>query len=358
MNYYSLKLFSVRHAITAGLSVFAAYIINHYYSFSHEYWMVLSAFLVSQTTRGTPVKQGVFIFITTLLAVIISAFLLDNLNHTNLLKIILSVLLIASGFLAFIKRPQPNKVYFLIILFSLIVFISALSPVKSAEFMLNRILDVMVGASVAIVFALIILPVKLAVEFSEGVIPVLNCLKEYSQVLLESLSGLEDKIKDTSAMRIKLENILVLQSAMYPEWVYEVGFNRGLRSGFRFFLVNIERIAEVYFSMDYLISRGIDATLVHDLFSLIESATQKNQELLSILLEYFKNHKISNTGSDFTSDIQELEKALHRVVPDNIEALEVSPSFLLITAYLRDMKDLRGLLLQLVMALQLHNVTK
>lgn len=344
-----IKLFAFRHAFSVSLAVAIAFLCSHYYSFSHEYWMVLAAFLVSQTTRGTPVKQGVSLFITMMMAILVSSFLITYISNPYWLYVIVSSVIVVSSSLTFIKRPLSNKTFYTIILFSMVLLIATLSPVKSSEFMQNRMIDAALGSFIGIICTLYILPVRLDVEFSEGIVPVLHCLNEYSLALNESL--LDSDSNDVVEKRIKLENILQAHGGIYPGWVYEVGFNRGLRSGYRFFLVNVERISEIYFSMDFLISRKIDSSLISNLYSDIENAMQKNQELISMLIEYFNHNKMTGSESDFTTDIKALEKALHRVVPDNIEALDVSPGYLMITAFVREMRDLRGLLLQLVMAL-------
>lgn len=346
-----IKIFAFRHAFSVSLAVAIAFLGSHYYGFSHEYWMVLTAFLVSQTTRGTPVKQGVSIFITIMAAIIASSFLIMYVKNPHWLYATVSVVAVASSGLAFIKRPQSNKAFFTIILFSTVLLIATLSPVQSLEFMQNRMMDAALGGLIGIICTLYVFPVRLDVEFSEGIIPVLQSLHEYSQALTESLLDADSDLKNVVEKRINLENSLQAHRGIYPGWVYEVGFNRGLRSGFRFFLVNVERITEIYFSMDALISRKMDLSLLNSLYRDLENAMQKNQELITILTEYFHHNKITGSESDFTTDIKELEKALHRVVPDNIEALDVSPGYLLITAFVREMRDLRGLLLQLVMAL-------
>jgi hypothetical protein len=298
-DYRYLQSFSFRHALNTGMAVGLALITNHFCSFSHEPWLVLSSFVVCQTTRGTPIKQGMNIFvISALLVMIYSA---------------------QAGF----------------------------------ELMQNRLFDVALGAFIGVACQVIIFPIKLELEFSKGVLPILNSMQAYSQALIE-------KIVDESSelyleKRVEIENALQTQQGSYPEWVYEVGFNQGLRSGLRFFLINLERVSEIFFSLDYLVSRGA-APLVHDLQAEIKVVLQKNQELLSILIEYFNNKKFKKIDSDFTSDMANLEKVLQGMMPNDIEALTISPDFLVITAFVRDLRDLRKLLLQLVAALNISSL--
>ena len=59
----------------------------------------------------------------------------------------------------------------------------------------------------------------------------------------------------------------------------------------------------------------------------------------------------SNLRIDYTSDIVELEKRLNNIVPANMELLDISADNLYLTAIVRDIKDLRGILLQLINSL-------
>lgn len=58
-----LNSFTFRHCSCVVFATLLALLITHYFSYSGEYWLVLSAFLVSQTTRGTPLRQGLIYFL-------------------------------------------------------------------------------------------------------------------------------------------------------------------------------------------------------------------------------------------------------------------------------------------------------
>jgi hypothetical protein len=322
--------------------------VNYIYYFSYEYWIVLSAFLVCVTSRGTPFKQGMIILMTMVIAMATSFFLRVFIKQSDLIFLVFAILFMGSNYLTFINRPLSRKRVFVTMVFAITLLIATL-PVTSADsldFFRGRVFDAVIGAFIAMICRLLLLPSKLDVEFSKGVLPILHSLSEYSQALTDNLA---DSVKDNLAeKRLKVESALL---EMYPSWIYETGFNRGLRSGFRFFLVNVERMTESYFSMDDLEARGLDARMLRELHGQIVNVMNHHHELLSILIEYFQRKTIRSTLSDFTSDMADLEKAVHNVMPDNIEVLAVSPQFLAIAAFVRDMKDLRGLLLQLVMAL-------
>ena len=293
-----IKGYALRRAVAGALAIFVAVIANHYVSFSHEGWLVLAAFAACQTTRGTPLRQSLFyVFMIILLAVFL--------------------------------------------------------PASSAGLVQARVQDAVIGGVLGILFGQLVLPVSIHQEFCQGVLPVLRALSRDLNALCESYIQQSGYGEPLFQQQSQVEMALQMKGGMYPEWVYEVGFNRGLRAGFRFFLVNIERLAEVVFSLNYFISRSMDVELVRAAQDDVKRVMEKNDELLQVLIHYFSNqrwHEI-DSHSDFTSDMLALEKTLNRVVPNTMDLLDISPDYMIFTAMVRDLKDIRGLLLQLVMAL-------
>lgn len=347
LNYKNLNDYAFKNAMSVGICILMAIVIDYYFSFSKEYWIILSAFLVNQTTRGTALRQGLIIFMTIFTAIEVAS-LLSLYVRADIIYYILYALFILSGYMAFINRPQSGRSYFFESSFFILLLLALLTPVKTAEFMRYRVFDISIGALIGILGSAMVLPVKLDKEFSAGVIPILDSLREYTNALAACFVSFE-QTHGMGEYKQKVEMTLQSQQGMYPEWVYEVGFNRGLRSGFRFFLVNLEHIIELYFSMNYLLARHVDP--LGEVNDHIVQSLKKNDELLEILIHYFQNNKLLEIQSDFTSDTIELEKSLNQVVPNNLELLAITPNNLLLTALVRDMRDLRGLLLQLVKAL-------
>jgi hypothetical protein len=289
--------YAVKHALSVSTAVLTAVLVSAYWSFSHEAWMVVSAFLVSQTTRGTPTKQSMLIFL-------------------------------------------------------LLVLIAICIPSESMMIMRDRVFDISIGLVFALFFGQLVFSVNTYNEFCLGVTPVLRSLKEYSSELSRFLArrGSKEALFENE---YQIESTLVSKPGMYPEWVYELGFNPGLRSGFRFFLVNIERLTEIFFSTHYLVLRDVDRELMSELTVNIATVLQKNEELLQVLIEFFSDKKISGvtSDSDFTSDMEQLEKSLNQLVPGHFDLLDMSSDYVVITAIVRNLRDMRSSLLQLVMAL-------
>lgn len=353
-----LQSYPIRHAISVGVAVFLAAWVSFYFAYADAVWLVLSAYLVSQTTRGTPLRQGMVLFLLMIIALVMTYFLSSYIPQ-QLMNVIAILTFIVFAYLIFLQPPQQNKGLLFAIFFPLI-FLIAIYLAPFPPFVLReKLIAVIVGALIGIVCGQLIFPVHFANEFRSSIIPILDILIEYSKVLTEGflrhardnkkLSAEEEQaiLKQENALEVALQ----VGRGNYPEWVYEVGFNPGLRSGFRFFLINLERATELFFSMSYLVTRDADVTLIQNLAAPITITMQKNQELLNILIEYFKHGKLIDTQSDFTSDIAELEKVTRTVVPGTLELLDISPYYLILIAFTRDIRDLRNILLQLVIAL-------
>lgn len=345
-----LMSFNIRHAIAVGVAILIAISLTTY-SFSQEGWMVLGAFLVSQTTRGTPLRQGLIFFVTINIAIIFAAIMMMLLTQPLYLAALVGLIFVACAFIAYLSQPLSHNQFYCLLYFALIILIATLIPSQSQNDLQDRIFDTALGSIIGMVCAQIIFPVKLVKEFSEGIIPILEALRDYTKAWSDYFAKDGSDLKLVTDKKLLIEATLQENRGIYPVWVYETGFNPGLRSGFRFFLVNLERVVETSFSLDYLGGYIAESSLPEDLAYAIANSMQKNEELLDILLCYFRNQTAYETKSDFTSDISTLENVLHQTVPDNLEALNVSQDYLLLTAIVRDVKDLRSLLLQLVMAL-------
>lgn len=342
-----LKSYNLQHAVSVSVAVIVSIFVNYFFSFSNTGWIVLTAFLIGQTTRGTPLRQSYVLLITIIAVIIITDFLLKHVDNI-FADCILACIFIFSSSIAFLNRPLANETYYSIIFFSLILLIAILIPENPQSILQFKIIDVLVGALIGILSGSLIFPVKVMKEFRHGVIPVLDELIAYSEELVKSFKNHDQHFltKKKLEMNIALET----QSGAYPKWVYEPGFNPGLRSGFRFFLIHLERLMEIFFSLNYWTHYSTQNEMVN-LSVAMSDSMQKNVELLKILKNFFTNSALVTTKSDYTSDMTKLEDTLRTIVPGNLELLDISFDYVMLTACVRDIKDMRQILLQLVMAL-------
>lgn len=343
-----LKAYNFKHAFSVALAVAIAVMINHYFSFSKEYWTVLAAFIMGQTTLGTPLRQALIYFLVMVISIVIANFLLTIITQSIIVDVILAILFIFSSYITFVNRPLTNENFFLMMLFSITLLIAVLTP--TITFMQNKIVDVVMGSFIGILCSQFLFPISLSKEFSRGIVPILQALVEYAKGLTEEFSLINDNRRQVSLNEEKVRLEIVTQQGLYPEWAYELGFNPGLRSGFRFFLINLGRLTELLFSMKYLITCDMKLK-IKDLAAAIVNSMRNNNELLAVLVEYFANNQFKVMEADFTSDMIELENTLRKIIPGSLELLDISPDYVTLTALVRDIKDMRKILLELVAAL-------
>jgi hypothetical protein len=341
----------LRRIASTLCAIFIALLARKYASFSYEYWVVLAAFLVTITTRGTPIRQGMIIVFLLIAAVVFSALLHGNIQRISIIEFMLAVFFVISGYVIYLQKMQFNKLYWYSTVFSIIFILSMLMPSKPMLLLQDRILDIMLGAVIGLMSMWLILPANWNQAFKLDMIPVMNTLQQYAATLENYLFAPQNDTLEMQFKRYQLEECLQPKGS-YPEWVYEVGFNYGLRSGFRYFLIHFEQAMEVFYSIEFLADQALDLTLLNHLHAPITKVMRVNQELMTVIMAYFSNKKHVQTQADYTSDIDELEKNLHQLIPNQLEFLDISPHYLALTALVRDFRDLRHLLLQLVFALQ------
>ncbi len=336
-----LHPYATRHAISIAIAIFLTVLLNHYFSMSHTAWMVITAWLVSQTSRGTPLKQISLFFLVIIIMLSLLSWLNTQLSVQSLIVMLAAIYLLTASLL-WIKQPQSRFAFYQT-LFFFVVFAIILLLSQQQEFLHDKVMDIFIGALIALFCNRLFSPLQFDREFSQGLLPLLQAMMDYCKAW--SLSH------DHHFLDEKIAAALQAEDNHYPEWVYEVGFNPGLRSGSRFFLINIERVSEIFFSLQGLYSQKEVAKKSRPLAAAMTTCMESNGYLLKNLHDYFFDKKVDDSGVNFTSDIVALEQALQNVVPNDLELLDVAPDYVALTAMVRDMKDLRRILLQLVTAL-------
>jgi hypothetical protein len=197
----------------------------------------------------------------------------------------------------------------------------------------NFLLIALMGCALWVIINPLIFAPALYEQLAQGVTPLL-------QVLLQ----------DHPDSNIIKKNLIEKISG-YPEWVFRIGFNPGLRAGYRFFLIQLEHVCELYFSMDYYINHRLPDELLIAIKEPLETVRKNNQKLILVIIEKFKNKNILNTGENYINDLVILTDAVKRLIPHDLSLLDVSPDSVSLAAFLQDLTDLRHVLLQLVAAM-------
>lgn len=317
-----------RNAIKMSVALLLAFIANVYFSFSHEYWLALAAFCVTYESLNQPIRHALIAWVIMIAAIFCAAIL--QFYSLPLSLIVLLMLLLISSAIFILKHSWSIHVRAGLVLFVLMMTIAVMWLPDTAT-LRDRINAVCIGGLIGLVSSLLIFPFKPNIAFRQGIIPVLKKLHEYSRHLV-------------TVEKINLENALIFSP--YPEWVYETGFNPGLRGGFRFFLVHLEQIVDLYFALQ--------SHHIHQQKQLPEEfsrALDNNSQLIAMLINYFVTNQVVQTDLDFTSDLTAMENVARDLIPANIEILDLTPEYLQISAVVYTVKDIRKQLLQLLNSL-------
>lgn len=343
-----LKSYDIRHALSVTFAVLLSMVASHY--FFKSIFAPLGALLVSPVTRGATLRQSIIFFSIIIAALAVQTAMYFYWQGDFIEGIVLSGYLV-SAYVVYRYQTISYKNFMIVMLFVLILIISSLSSHFSMELMRNEILAVMTGGGIAVLMSQFIFPVNLSNEFRYGVIPVLYAAKHYSLGITSYLLKGETSPVVLNAKRTQLENTLANKKSIYPEWAYELGFNPGLRSGFRFFLIHLEQLCEMLFASNDLIKCHVDQDHILSLRASIQQVTEYNEKLIMILIHYMENNVLTDTPANYMDDILSLEKALKGVIPGNLALLDFLPEYIALIAFVRSLKNQRKLLLQLALSI-------
>lgn len=223
------------------------------------------------------------------------------------------------------------------------IIIAALA-VMSMQFFYAAAHDVLIGAVIGIAMNLILLPRRPDIEFREKILPVVKIFNDYFSLIIDQLVQQENAEFNNA----ELEKVLT----RLPDWVYEPGFDIGLRSGYRFFLTKIEQIGDLLFSMHHLVRYAYDKELIAKLRpALLPYVENVNQFFLAVI-SVLELKKVIEEPSDLEEEMHELQKQLFQLVPSSLELLDMRRDYVYLAAFIYDLKDLRKLLLKLGEALR------
>lgn len=338
----------LRHAFGQALTVLVALCAAYFYSFNEDFWLVLSAYVVCQTTKGTPIKQSIILSFLLMTSIFIYAFLQSlALSPVFVYSLVVIVFALSHYFIFIIFNYEQEKILPIVILpFSLLL---AFLFVNHKEVSISHdFIEMIMGAMIGTIGTFILSTRSLAKEFSASILPTLKAIDQYSELLQQFVSKTDINEQLLLDQSVAMNNTLLYP---YPRWVYETGFNRGLRSGFRYFLIHVEQLIEIFFSMELSCRDIKNSSGMGDLSYDIASAMNKNTELLKNLIYFFEHSKMMDIKNDYISDITVLEEKIKNFLPSSLELVDVATPHISLLAVLRDIKDSREKLLQLNMSL-------
>lgn len=332
--------------VNAGI-LFTALVINYFYGFSHTFWLVLSAFLITQSMKRMPPRHSLLAFIIISFALFVSHLFyayLPSYYLAILANIIIYVLIVQYYFMT---RPHADFLK-LPLLFAIALMMTILVPSYSSFQLFDQIIDVGIGALIASVGMSLFFNKINAAAFRKSLVPTIDGLMQSIEAIKKFMLNKYPSFKLVLSAAYEAQQNMNEETSIYPEWVYQAGFNPGLRSSQRFFLLRLEHVAETLTTIENALRQSARE---HAFIELFVSSLENNNNLLAALREFCVRETFVLPQHDFKSDIQELQEKMQTLFPKNLEALATDKQNLAIISIARAIKDMRQTLLDLMMAL-------
>lgn len=281
-----------KHILRIMLGLFLAFIVNRYYSFSHEWWLPLATFMVMLTDTGSAIYQGVIRYI---------------------------VLLLVMGMLSWIF--------------------------KSDEWVHVRAYDITLGALIGIVVNSAIFPDRVDVLFRQAVEPILKCYIAYLQSIIHLLLTQEKLPADKQ--KIRLEKAL----QKLPTWVYETGFDLALQKGHRYFVMKVNEVSEILFSMHHLARYPFSHELLEVITTPLSESGKKGEQFFHALNNALNLQFVSTEFIDFYQEIENMENNFRKKVPLSVDVLDISKEYVYLIEFIYHFRELHDILIKMAEAL-------
>lgn len=213
-------------------------------------------------------------------------------------------------------------------------------------------LYLLLGVLLGMLLRRFLFSIKSSKSFSRSILPTINALKMYSLALRKCVENGIAESADLKECKKRLEGSLVSKKGMYPEWIYRSGYNPGLRSGHRFYLIQLERAIELLFAIEFMLgNEGLLRSMPSDELAAMVSVMQGNEDLIDHLTGYFSGQPSRLSDNDFMTDIKNLDVILQERAPGTIELLDIAPDYVYSILLGRNVKDLRQSLFNLISSL-------
>lgn len=345
------KIAIIKRVVPRALAIFVAVVISFYFALSEKFWLPLAAMLVMQTGVGLALRQGMERFFTIALGVALGTVLVVVIKQPVLIAVLTAILFTLFCYFA-VKESLHYFVLSMPFLFALILLITMLLPISHPTILYERLYDVTIGAVVGLVTNLVVFPVRADAEFRNNVAPVLDAYRLYLISIMDLLYKKNGAFEKALASKNRVEQTLQAQSAFFPVWVYQSGLSIALRQGHRHFLVMVERVGQILFSMHHVARYSFDPVLLKDLQAPLEGFVSQSEKILQALATVLSLNKLTEGVSDLTEELAQLEQRFKAVVPLSLELLDMSKEYVYLAAFIHDLKDLRLTQIKLAQALR------
>lgn len=345
------NLFMIKRAYTQAFAVFVSILASYYYTIEESYWVVISTFLVMQTTIGVALRQSVQRYIALVLSVSIGTVILLWMKEVFIVGMIAAIGFSVSCYLSEKSSPRDGIVTIPLCV-GISFFIVMLSPIiPHSDIVHMRLYNVTLGAGIGIIINLVVFPIHVDKEFRNNLIPIFHSYENYLSEIINLLFR-EEHAKFENAKKYSMKKLLRTQAKFFPDWVYEFGLSIRFQPGHRHFLIMVERVGQILFSMHHIATHSFDSELLQIFKEPIVNYTENAKNIIHAIVSvlYLKNPV--EQLSDLSDEVDALEKTFQQVIPVSLELLDMSKDYILLASLITDMKDFRITLIKLAQSLR------
>ena len=229
------------------------------------------------------------------------------------------------------------------LLIAALLLVAILSPYDPSSVTYNRVHDIIMGTFVGTVIGLLIFPDRVEVIFRKNTLSLLKLFSDFFAMLMTKFLCMQEFC---SAEESNLMQAIFQSPRIMPSWVYHSGFNPGLKKSYRYFLSVMTQLCETLLSLHSL-SNVINKQALTIFEPEIKQYTKVTQQLFDLIISRLRDEAliVDFSSQDFVIDINELEKKLQEHLPTGLEFLSASKEAVWLTAWARDLRELRTKLL-------------
>jgi hypothetical protein len=183
-------------------------------------------------------------------------------------------------------------------------------------------------------------------EINKKIIPMLEAYKNYFLSIIDLL--LRREMSDCAVQR----KIAEIAFQALPNWYYPTRVKIPFEVGRRFFLVKIDQLGEILFSMHHLAHYSFDSFLLEQISEPLLIFSNKVKQFIDAIITVLNLKDLSEQVGDMAQSIARLEQQFRTVVPYTTELLDVSKDAVYFAEFIFELKELRFILLKLAEALR------
>jgi hypothetical protein len=201
--------------------------------------------------------------------------------------------------------------------------------------------DMAVGAMIGILVNLTIFPAKITQEFRGQMITLLNSYEVFFEgiiaLLIYKKTGAADKGK--ILLEINLKDL--------PTWVFDVGFDLKLQTGYQYFFIKTAHISEILFTLHHLAKELMLEDFIEDFQEPLALCQVKINKFIVALNTVLNLQTLTEPVMDFDEEIQLLEKIFKHNLAASLDELELNKKYLFFKEFIYTLKEFHDSLLKL-----------